>query len=67
VADSRAHLDVSSYLVLGDVQDLVGAIANVIMDRFDNEAAIATCTSPTLIIHGRVDELIPVKHASGKL
>jgi fermentation-respiration switch protein FrsA (DUF1100 family) len=44
-------------------KELVGAIANVIMDRFDNEADIANCHSPTLIIHGRQDELIPVRHA----
>mmetsp|Transcript_54919 Transcript_54919/g.128414 ORF Transcript_54919/g.128414 Transcript_54919/m.128414 type:complete len:670 (+) Transcript_54919:363-2372(+) len=45
-------------------KELVGAIANVIMDRFDNEADIVNCHSPTLIIHGRQDELIPVRHAS---
>eukprot|EP00281_Chroomonas_sp_CCMP1168_P025722 CAMPEP_0206235828 /NCGR_PEP_ID=MMETSP0047_2-20121206/13372_1 /ASSEMBLY_ACC=CAM_ASM_000192 /TAXON_ID=195065 /ORGANISM="Chroomonas mesostigmatica_cf, Strain CCMP1168" /LENGTH=574 /DNA_ID=CAMNT_0053660087 /DNA_START=184 /DNA_END=1905 /DNA_ORIENTATION=+ len=45
-------------------KDLVGALGNVIMDRFDNESAITSCTAPTLIIHGRQDELIPVKHAS---
>mmetsp|Transcript_0 Transcript_0/g.1 ORF Transcript_0/g.1 Transcript_0/m.1 type:complete len:672 (-) Transcript_0:99-2114(-) len=45
-------------------KELVGAIANVIMDRFDNETDIVNCYSPTLIIHGRQDELIPVRHAS---
>ena len=45
-------------------KELVGPIANVIMDRFDNEADIVNCHSPTLIIHGRQDELIPVRHAS---
>jgi len=45
-------------------KELVGAVANIIMDRFDNEADIVNCHSPTLIIHGRQDELIPVRHAS---
>jgi len=43
---------------------VAGRVASYfIRDRFDNEALITQVTCPTLLIHGRLDELIPYEHS----
>lgn len=41
----------------------VGAFANLIADRFDNLELASKIESPTLIIHGQQDTLIPLAHS----
>mmetsp|Transcript_69567 Transcript_69567/g.151381 ORF Transcript_69567/g.151381 Transcript_69567/m.151381 type:complete len:387 (-) Transcript_69567:837-1997(-) len=40
----------------------VGLLAEMIDDRFSNESLAAQIRSPTLIIHGQLDALIPMEH-----
>lgn len=40
----------------------VGSLADMVEDRFQNAESIRKVTSPTLIIHGQKDTLIPIDH-----
>jgi pimeloyl-ACP methyl ester carboxylesterase len=46
------------------VTDLFGVIAGLIIrDRYTNDQTITTVTCPTLIIHGKMDPLVPWQHS----
>eukprot|EP00050_Salpingoeca_kvevrii_P017111 m.61755 g.61755 ORF g.61755 m.61755 type:complete len:365 (-) comp7365_c0_seq1:201-1295(-) len=46
-------------------KSLVGPVlANMALNRFNNQRNIAHVTAPTLFIHGRQDELIPCEHST---
>lgn len=42
---------------------LLGQVANIISDRWDNRAPLSALRSKVLIIHGASDEVVPFRHA----
>ena len=42
---------------------LLGQMANIISDRWDNRAPLSALRSKVLIIHGASDEVVPFRHA----
>lgn len=42
---------------------LLGQVANIISDRWDNRAPLSILRSKVLIIHGASDEVVPFRHA----
>eukprot|EP00929_Paragymnodinium_shiwhaense_P002316 TRINITY_DN102542_c0_g1_i1.p1 TRINITY_DN102542_c0_g1~~TRINITY_DN102542_c0_g1_i1.p1 ORF type:complete len:476 (-),score=87.27 TRINITY_DN102542_c0_g1_i1:37-1464(-) len=54
---------VSPFTSIRDIfKDQVGMLANALTERFDNLSMAANIVSPTLIIHGKKDSLVPVSH-----
>jgi len=42
---------------------LVGKVSSLLKDRFNNREIASLVTSPTLIIHGKLDQLIPYQQS----
>lgn len=54
---------VTPFLSIQDLfRDRVGPFANFVDEWFDNKACVTGFTSPTMIIHGQRDVLIPCRH-----
>jgi len=49
--------------VRGLFQDRLGPLAMLVDEWFENDKAIKEVTSPTIIIHGRNDQIVPVHHS----
>ena len=55
----------SAFTSIGSVvKNVAGRIAEALVkQRFDNLSKISSVDSPILIIHGRLDDLVPIDHA----
>ena len=53
----------SAFTSVADVAWRLGVPPLLVLDKFDNRAVVSQLDLPVLVLHGRFDQVIPVRHA----